>query len=647
MRIFILILLTFTKSIAQVGDGFGGRLWYKPSNYSVGSYSGYSICYESNTLYSWGSNLYGQLGDSSMINKLWPIKISLDNVKYFNSGYICGAIKYDNTLWSWGRFSNYPVLIDSNVYSVSGGNQTLAMVKTDGSVYSIGWNYVGSFGNNTTSSSFTSKPVKMLNIDNAVRVSCGIRTTLILLKDGRVFSTGYNFTGGLGVGSHINMSLIPIEIKGLKNIVDIKSTATAHIALDSDGNLYEWGKLSQSTKYTPEKVNIKNVIAISGKNDGYHFLILDENGNCYGIGSNNNSELGNDTIQQTSEPIKITDNTIDIMAGEHFSYILKKDGLYATGRGDIWMNLGTKKINKLTKIDPLMVGTCNPYRSIITQSYTICSKDTPLTNYTYYTYIKDTFYTYIKDTLIITNLKVYPRFNIIKDHWTCNYIYINGIKRYKGTYIDTLKSIYGCDSIITNNVYEYPSYSYKKVLTICNNESYIWNNKIINKEGTYIDTLKSIYGCDSITELKLYYHPLNKLEKYDKICSWDSINNRKVGTYIDTILDHNRCKSFVIHHIDSIPIELCYRTNPYAPNAFNPNSINDKFRIIGIDIEKVNLIIYNRWGEKVFEANDKDPSWDGKYMGKECQTGVYLFIANIKGYGNEVFNIKGTFTLLR
>lgn len=58
-----------------VGDGFGGRLWYKPSNYTVGSYSAYSICYTGlcsdgpNELRGWGSNGTNQLGLGNLVSE--------------------------------------------------------------------------------------------------------------------------------------------------------------------------------------------------------------------------------------------------------------------------------------------------------------------------------------------------------------------------------------------------------------------------------------------------------------------------------------------------------------------------------------------------------------------------------------------------
>ncbi|MBK8735220.1 MAG: hypothetical protein IPL98_04735 [Saprospiraceae bacterium] len=109
--------LLYSSAFAQnslVGDGFGGRLWYVPSNYCVvGSYSAYSVCYTdtcgnslSNQLYAWGSNSTLQLGIDSTGNLLgsnMPTKvIGINNVKFYTCGYYMAAIKQDNSGWMWG-----------------------------------------------------------------------------------------------------------------------------------------------------------------------------------------------------------------------------------------------------------------------------------------------------------------------------------------------------------------------------------------------------------------------------------------------------------------------------------------------------------------------------------------------------------------
>jgi len=90
----------------------------------------------------------------------------------------------------------------------------------------------------------------------------------------------------------------------------------------------------------------------------------------------------------------------------------------------------------------------------------------------------------------------------------------------------------------------------------------------------------------------------------------------------------------------------------YIPNAFSPNE-NDKnevFKISGSGIIHIELEIYDRWGEKVFNDSGTSPVWDGTYKNKNCPEGVYLYKFKItyknKNHKNVEYH-KGTVTLLR
>ena len=70
-------------------------------------------------------------------------------------------------------------------------------------------------------------------------------------------------------------------------------------------------------------------------------------------------------------------------------------------------------------------------------------------------------------------------------------------------------------------------------------------------------------------------------------------------------------------------IEDCPYLQLFFPNSFTPNgdNHNETFYVHGADKEEIkSLMIYNRWGEIVYETNDNSP-WDGK----NCQTGVYSY----------------------
>ena len=87
----------------------------------------------------------------------------------------------------------------------------------------------------------------------------------------------------------------------------------------------------------------------------------------------------------------------------------------------------------------------------------------------------------------------------------------------------------------------------------------------------------------------------------------------------------------------------------YIPNIFSPNSDgqNDVLFIRGENIKEASMCIYNRWGEKVFETQDKNTGWDGTYKGKACPADVYIFYVSITFADGVTEQRKGNVTLVR
>lgn len=87
----------------------------------------------------------------------------------------------------------------------------------------------------------------------------------------------------------------------------------------------------------------------------------------------------------------------------------------------------------------------------------------------------------------------------------------------------------------------------------------------------------------------------------------------------------------------------------YLPNIFSPNGDeqNDVFRVRGENIETLHLAVYNRWGEKVFESQNKNDGWDGNYKGKPCSADVYVYHATIIFEDGTETSRKGNVTLVR
>jgi gliding motility-associated-like protein len=104
---------------------------------------------------------------------------------------------------------------------------------------------------------------------------------------------------------------------------------------------------------------------------------------------------------------------------------------------------------------------------------------------------------------------------------------------------------------------------------------------------------------------------------------------------------------------DSITIYItdviCEEPYIYVPNAFTPNEDgqNDLLFVkssVGWDLQ---FMIYDRWGELVFETEDINRGWDGKFNGKKLQAGVYVYHLKLTCLNHETFIKKGNITLIR
>lgn len=679
-----------------VGDGFGGRLWYRPYNYTAGSYAAFTVCGPDFQLYGWGSNIAYQLGHKVHKGSMLPEAIEgMNNVRFYSNGYNAGVIKWDNTGWIWGNpMQDTPRQVISNAKFVNAGTDYCSFVKYDGTVWSFGRNPYGAFGDGSLS--FTLKevyiPKKMLNIQNAVRVANGRISMTVLLKDGTLVSAGNNSFGGLGAGLPLDTTaLIPVKIPNLKHIVDVKAAAHTMIALDSFGDVYAWGRNSfggigngsnVDEKVTlPQKISaLRNIVAISAKNDGEHFLALDENMNCYAWGANAYGQLGTGDLNQINTPVLIATNVVDIMAGETFSYMIKKDqSLWASGQtlkyqGSILLNLmDTAQKRTFVRLNPelplcqpeLFRGNFhNPEYEIVNcfNTYHFIMKDTSVIKNIHWDF-GDT----ASKNLNQSNLKypthIYSEGGTYRVKW--------GIERYDGS-IDTLeadvqveigdyKLDLGRDTVLCEG-------ESLDLTTTLSGYQYLWQDSsesmqyTVTKSGKYwlrvyegfcyledsihvqvnsypeIEWLDSFEYCGSLhLQLDAYYPGAKYLWSTGEKTS--EIVVEKDGKYwVDVSLD--RCESSDTIHVVRKPNGGLV----FIPNSMSPNEdgVNDVFPWPwpGNDFY---LEIYSRWGELIYAGNTQ---WDGTYQNEVVAEGVYAFFIKHKDCLNRNVYNSGTLTLV-
>lgn len=87
----------------------------------------------------------------------------------------------------------------------------------------------------------------------------------------------------------------------------------------------------------------------------------------------------------------------------------------------------------------------------------------------------------------------------------------------------------------------------------------------------------------------------------------------------------------------------------YIPNAFTPNRDvrNNVWYVYGTLVKEIQILVFNRWGEKIFESNDIEQGWDGTFKGKICQEDLYIYKVVAKDYFNEERKLVGHINLFR
>ena len=87
----------------------------------------------------------------------------------------------------------------------------------------------------------------------------------------------------------------------------------------------------------------------------------------------------------------------------------------------------------------------------------------------------------------------------------------------------------------------------------------------------------------------------------------------------------------------------------FVPNMFTPNfdQVNDVVNVFGRDIRTAHFVIFDRWGEKVFETWDQHEGWDGIYKGEMSSPGVYVYYVDVEYTNGKEIQKRGSVTLVR
>ena len=100
-------------------------------------------------------------------------------------------------------------------------------------------------------------------------------------------------------------------------------------------------------------------------------------------------------------------------------------------------------------------------------------------------------------------------------------------------------------------------------------------------------------------------------------------------------------------YTDEVIVEVVRLIEP--PNTFTPNGdgINDRFLVLGTEIADFSLLIFNRWGEKIFESDDLREGWDGTYNGVLSPIDTYVWRVDYQEYSGDGGTLFGHVNLVR
>ena len=311
-------------------------------------------------LFSWGRGGYGQLGIGTATSASSPVReiSSSKNWCAVSTTHLhSAAVKTDGTLWAWGnnelgqlgdgtvtcRSSPVREISSStNWCVVSAGSQHSAAVKTDGTLWVWGWGLCGRLGDNTTVNKCS--PVREISSStNWCVVSAGSQHSAAVKTDGTLWSWGLGTCGRLGDGTAQSKCSPVRERSSSTNWCTVSSGSDLSTAIKTDGTLWSWGKgpsgqLGDGTvvdKSSPVREISSSTTWCTVSVGFLHSGALKTDGTLWAWGSNTCGSFGDGASTNRCSPVReITSSTnwCTVSAGCAHAAAVKTDGtLWAWG----------------------------------------------------------------------------------------------------------------------------------------------------------------------------------------------------------------------------------------------------------------------------------------------------------------------------
>nr|WP_232346866.1 InlB B-repeat-containing protein [Bifidobacterium polysaccharolyticum] len=355
--------------------------------------TGFSLAVGSDgNAYAWGDNTYGQLGDGTTTQRTTPVIVKkpagapedFTYVQVSAGGQHSLALGSDGYAYAWGHNDSGQLGNDSiptgqfnsnarslvpvrvrdpdsttdtskglKVTQVSAGYDHSLAMDSNGNAYAWGDDKYGQLGDRTTIQQTT--PVMVKKPDHKtyadlpedftyVQVSAGGDHSLAVGSDGYAYAWGYNYYGQLGNNTSDDHSSIPVRVldpdsptdasKGLKTI-QVSGGQEHSLAVDSEGHVYAWGlnsygqlgdntrnnrtipvKVFVSNRSTSSAYHLLNAVLVSG---GWrHSLAISTDGNANAWGENRYGQLGDNSRNDSNVPVPVVFPLPPVITGIRF-----------------------------------------------------------------------------------------------------------------------------------------------------------------------------------------------------------------------------------------------------------------------------------------------------------------------------------------
>ena len=361
---------------------------------SVSSYWTTQMIRSDGIVFTMGLNNGGQLGDSSTIAKSSPVQLSgggswrqiVSSYDQLTNGYSIG-IKSDGTLYTWGLNSSgilgdntlattvtrsSPVLIPGSSWlSVSTMDNTAIAIRSDYTLWSWGRNESGQLGDNTVVSK--SSPVQITG--SWSQISVGRSSAMATRTDGTLYTWGLNSNAGqLGDNTVANKSS-PVQVGVGNSYIQISGKSFSKFAIRNDYTLWSWGINTNgqlglndiASRSSPVQVNSEYYFDdISSGFD--HIIGKRRDGTIWGWGLNTSGQVGDGTVISRSSPVQVgTSSWVSVNAGYKNTFGITTSGvnglqnLYAWGNN---VNGEFGLIDTASRSSPVQIGSGQQLQSI-------------------------------------------------------------------------------------------------------------------------------------------------------------------------------------------------------------------------------------------------------------------------------------------